>query len=86
MAYNKKAHLRANIDAIKTAFTLERENQKATAGEREILARYSGFGAIKEILDAVPATGSANPLINELHEALRENTAMKKNINAVSTA
>ena len=78
MAYNKKAHLRANIDAIKTAFTLERENRQATAGEREILASYSGFGAIKEILDPVPATGSANPLISELHKVLRENTRDEK--------
>jgi N12 class adenine-specific DNA methylase len=78
MAYNKKAHLRANIDAIKTAFALERENRSATAGEREILARYSGFGAIKEILEPVPATGSANPLINELRKVLMENTRDEK--------
>ncbi|QGY46410.1 N-6 DNA methylase [Maribellus comscasis] len=78
MAYNKKAHLRANIDAIKTAFALERENRWATAGEREILARYSGFGAIKEILDPLPTNGSANPLINELHDVLRENTRDEK--------
>lgn len=78
MAYNKKLHLRANIDAIRTAFTLERENRQATAGEREILARYSGFGAIKEILDPLPTNGSANPLINELHDVLRENTRDEK--------
>jgi N12 class adenine-specific DNA methylase len=74
MAYNKKEHLRANIDAIRTAFTLDRENRQATAAEKEILVCYSGFGAIKEILDPVPAAGSANPLINELHTVLRENT------------
>jgi len=78
MAYNKKAHLRANIDAIKTAFTLERENRLATFAEREILSHYSGFGAIKEILEPLPATGSANPLINELHDVLRENTRDEK--------
>jgi N12 class adenine-specific DNA methylase len=78
MAYNKKVHLRANIDAIKTAFILERENRQATAGEREILTGYSGFGAIKEILDTLPANGSANPLINELHDVLRENTRDEK--------
>lgn len=78
MAYNKKEHLRANIDAIKTAFTLDRENRQATSAEREILASYSGFGAIKEILDPLPANGSANPLINELHDVLRENTRDKK--------
>jgi len=78
MAYNKKVHLRANIDAIKTAFTLERENRQATAAEREILDRYSGFGAIKEILDPVPVSGLANPLINELHDVLRENARDEK--------
>ncbi|MDD4226625.1 MAG: N-6 DNA methylase, partial [Mariniphaga sp.] len=78
MAYNKKTHLRANIDAIRIAFTLEREYRQATAGEREILARYSGFGAIKEILEPVPANGSANPLISELHYVFRENTHDEK--------
>ncbi|MCK3683072.1 helicase-related protein [Maribellus sp. YY47] len=78
MAYNKKLHLRANIDAIKTAFILERENRLAAAGEKEILARYSGFGAIKEILEPLPANGSVNPLINELHDVLRENTRDEK--------
>ncbi len=78
MAYNKKAHLRANIDAIKTAFTLDRENRRATDLEKKILTRYSGFGAIKEILEPVPATGSANPLINELHDVLRKNTRNEK--------
>ena len=78
MAYNKNAHLRVNIDAIKTAFTLERENRQATAREREILAAYSGFGAIKEILDPLPANGSVNPLINELHQVLKENTIDEK--------
>ncbi|NCB08676.1 MAG: hypothetical protein EOM73_10980, partial [Bacteroidia bacterium] len=78
MAYNKKLHLRANIDAIKTAFTLEQKNRLSTVGEKEILARYSGFGAIKEILDPLPANGSANPLINELHKVLSENTRDEK--------
>jgi N12 class adenine-specific DNA methylase len=78
MAYNKRVHLRANIDAIKTAFILERENRQATAGEKEILAGYSGFGAIKEILDPLPTNGSANPLINELHAVLRKNTLDEK--------
>lgn len=78
MAYNKKGHLRANIDAIKTALTLEQENRRATAGEREILTGYSGFGAIKEILDPLPTNGSANPRINELHDVLLKNTRDEK--------
>ncbi|GHU58595.1 DNA methylase [Bacteroidia bacterium] len=82
MAYNKKVHLRENIDAIKTAFSLDREKRPATAGEREILAKYSGFGGIKAILK--PASTPADvlswnktdaelfPLVTELHEVLRE--------------
>lgn len=30
MAYNKTEHLRRNIDAIRTAFTLEKEGSHAT--------------------------------------------------------
>lgn len=78
MAYNKNVHLRANIDAIKTAFTLDQENRQATAREREILAAYSGFGAIKDILDSIPTKGAANPLITELHDVLKENTGDEK--------
>lgn len=76
MAFNKKAHLRRNIEALKTAFRLEREQRTATAEEREILAAYSGFGAIKEILE--PPKDKPNDdiaaLISELHEFLKANT------------
>ena len=51
MAYNKTEHLRRNIDAIRTAFLLEKEGRPATAAEQEILRSYSGFGAIKEVLE-----------------------------------
>lgn len=30
--FNKAAHLRQNIDAIKVAFTLDRENREVTPG------------------------------------------------------
>lgn len=79
-AFNKKAHLRQNIDAIKVAFTLERENRRPTYHERTILQSYSGFGAIKEVLDPLPASDNkANenpltPLIRELNTVLKENT------------
>ena len=49
-AYNKKAHLRANIEAIKVAFTLDKEKRTATADELDILRGYTGFGALKCIL------------------------------------
>lgn len=76
--FNKTAHLRQNIDAIKVALTLDRENRKATPEERQILQAYSGFGAIKEVIDPLPKDGgkttSLTPLIEELHTVLRENT------------
>ena len=49
-AYNKKAHLRANIEAIKVAFTLDKEKRAATAEEQEVLRDYTGFGGLKCIL------------------------------------
>ncbi len=76
MAFNKKAHLRRNIDALKTAFALEREQRTATAEERDILAAYSGFGAIKEVLEP-PKNKPGNDmdaLISELHEVIKADT------------
>jgi hypothetical protein len=50
MNYNKKAHLKTNTEAIRIAFTLEKEKRRAIDAEREILQQYSGFGRIKCIL------------------------------------
>ncbi len=77
--FNKTAHLRQNIDAIKVAFTLDRERREATADEKEVLRSYSGFGGIKEVIDPLPKDGGKQtvltPLIEELHAVLKENTA-----------
>ena len=51
MSYNKLKSLVANKEAIKTALQIRREKRKATQEEREILAKYSGFGGISEILN-----------------------------------
>ena len=79
VSFNKTAHLRRNIDAIKAAFTLERENRRADPVEKVILQQYSGFGAIKEVIDPLPGKGGKQtlltPLIEELQTVLRENTA-----------
>lgn len=76
--FNKSAHLRRNIDAIKAAFTLDRENRRATPEEKQLLQAYSGFGAIKEVIDPLPKDGGKTtpltPLIEELHTVLKENT------------
>lgn len=75
MAYNKTAHLRRNIDALRTAFALEREQRTATPEERETMRVYNGFGAIKEILEPLPhkKPTALTPLIEELHALLKEN-------------
>lgn len=84
MSYNKKAHLRANIDAIRIALTLVRENRKATGAELQVLQQYSGFGGLKCVLNpAATLTDTASwakseielfPLVSELHSVLQENT------------
>lgn len=78
--FNKTAHLRQNIDAIRVAFTLERENRRPTPEEIETLRAYSGFGAIKEVLDPLPGSDNKakeiplTPLLRELNTVLKENT------------
>ena len=78
MAYNKTEHLRRNIDAIRTAFLLEKEGRPAKAAEQEILRSYSGFGAIKEVLEELPLKRNTHltPLIEELHAVLKENSTL----------
>ena len=84
-SYNKKEHLRANIDAIQTVFTIHREHRTATEEEMKVLRAYTGFGALKCILS--PANSMEDiarwnksevelfPLVMELHRVIRDNTA-----------
>ena len=84
MAFNRKQKLRDNIEAIRTAFTLEREQRAATAEEQAILRRYCGFGGLKCILN--PARELTNAIhwaksdlelfapTVELHRLIRENS------------
>ena len=46
-----KAKFRANIDAIRTLKTLEKENRPATEDEKETLSKYVGWGAIPQAFD-----------------------------------
>ncbi len=52
MSYNKSQKLQDNISAIYTVLKLRREGRQASAGEREILRKYSGFGGLKFILNS----------------------------------
>ena len=84
MAFNRKQKLRDNIEAIRTAFILDREQRTPTARERLLLERYCGFGGLKcilnpakELTDAVHWAKSDLELFAptvELHKLLRENT------------
>ena len=51
MAYNKRQKLNDNIEAIRIALQLERENRQATLEELTALRKYSGFGGLKFILN-----------------------------------
>ena len=84
MSYNKKAHLRANIDAIKLVFALDKEQRPISNDEHQTLLQYSGFGGLKCVLN--PANSLADvgqwakselelfPMVAELHKLIKDNT------------
>jgi hypothetical protein len=81
MAYNKKAHLQTNIEAIRIAFTLDREKRRATEAERSVLQQYSGFGGLKCILNPIQDKACWTksevdllPMVSDLHKLIRENS------------
>ncbi len=51
MAYNKKAVLAANAEAIRVVLRLEKEHRMATEAEKRILRGYQGFGGLKCVLN-----------------------------------
>lgn len=51
MGFSKQEHLQLNVEALELAFVLERQQRRATADERQVLKRYSGFGGLKFILN-----------------------------------
>lgn len=88
MSYNKKAHLRANIDAIRTVFALEKEQRAATNNEKLIMQEYSGFGGLKCVLNPAASLSDIGswakseldlfPMVVELHQVIRDNTTSEK--------
>ncbi len=84
MAFNRKQRLRDNIEAIRTAFILDRERRTATPEERAVLQKYCGFGGLKcilnparELTDAVHWAKSDLELFAptaELHRLVRGNS------------
>ncbi|WP_333615779.1 hypothetical protein, partial [Bacteroides pyogenes] len=51
MAYNKKAVLQANVEAIRVVLRLEKERRGATEAEKVLLRGYQGFGGLKCVLN-----------------------------------
>ena len=88
MAFNRKAKLRDNIEALRTVFELEKQGRAATPQEREILSRYCGFGGSKfilnpagSIMDSVHWAKSDRelfPMTVELHRLVRGNSTDEK--------
>ena len=58
MAFNRKQKMADNVAAIRLLFELEKESREATLHEKSILSKYSGFGALKCILN--PANSLAD--------------------------
>lgn len=80
MPFNSKLKFRDNISAIKLAFTLQKQDKKANAIERESLLKYCGFGGLKCILNNSDIDSWKDyekdlfPLYEELHAILKENS------------
>lgn len=85
MAFNRKAKLHDNIEAIKLLFILDKEKRTATDKEREVLSKYCGFGGLKQILNPADSLmdvakwtksdAELFPQVVELHKVLRENSS-----------
>ncbi|AZA56533.1 MULTISPECIES: N-6 DNA methylase [Chryseobacterium] len=88
MGFSKRQHLQQNIDALRIAFTLEKEKRQATVGERLLMMQYSGFGGLKFVLNPVESDIDINnwrktehdlfPITQELHQLLKENATDEK--------
>lgn len=85
MAFNHRAHLAANLEALRLAFRVEERTQAGNpaeliAEERAILSAYSGFGALKSVLlpiqdDKFWTTALDNQLrpgVQQLHQLLTQ--------------
>lgn len=74
MGYNKLTSLSANIKAIETAVAIHSQGRTATQEEKQVLAQYSGFGGIKDVLNLgtdKPLDKGVAGLLNRLLDALR---------------
>ncbi len=80
LSFGKERHLKDNINALVMFATLEEEKRPATESEQEILAKYSGWGGIKEILLDPSVEHNWNiksdihlrPLVSQAYEAINK--------------
>ncbi len=83
-----KARAEANLAAVAVLGDLDRDGRSATAAEREVLARWSSWGAIPEVFDQT-RTGWAAQVREQLRAAAGESgyaAARRTTINAHYTA
>lgn len=88
MSYNKRTHLRANIDAIRTVLILDKEQRPAIDAEKVVLSGYTGFGGLKCVLNPTNSLADTArwakselelfPLVAELHQVIREQTPSER--------
>lgn len=76
MSYNKLKSLVANVEAIETAMKIQVQGRQATAEEKEILSRYSGFGGIKEVLNI----GTDKPIGGDMKEPIQRLSELRQYI------
>lgn len=79
MAYNKKKVLEQNVQIIKTALDLHKNNKTASNEEISLLREYKGFGGLKFVLNSPsdPSQWSKSdlpflPKIAELHSVIQQ--------------
>ncbi|WP_338877289.1 N-6 DNA methylase (plasmid) [Spirosoma sp. SC4-14] len=85
MAFNHRAHLTANLEALRLAFLVDQQRKagkqaELTPQQRNTLTAYSGFGALKAVLQSVDDdrlwTSSLDmqlrPGVQQLHELIKE--------------
>ena len=71
MAFNRKQKLRDNIEAVRTAFTLDRERRTPKERERALLERDCGFGGLKCILNPAKELADGGTCVKSRLQVLR---------------
>ena len=72
MAYDKIKALADNVAAIETAMSLHNRNERPTENEKTVLASYTGFGGIKDVL----GLGTAQPQSEDVSELTGKLTSL----------